>query len=246
MSRAGQSCEPPAGEPSRDLRSRKGLGSVPGATSLPELRLGAPLCVREYPLRWAGFDTARRPVLLTTAAVANKSLYDRKLCKFYFSTDTLMKVVMISKLCKDQGERSCVFLLQGSEGAWAVLLEASLAPASRGAGFSRPGPPAAGPVLVLALDFVSVRSWTRTCSQAPPREVTSGCCWAVGDGLSLFGGRESPSPRGRAGSPQPLGSVLTRSCAPGAILTPGQWLCRGHGSVPAHLCPLAALGMGHG
>lgn len=46
------------------------------------------LSVCEHPLCWADLDTARLPISLKTAAVVNKSLYDRKLCKFYFFTDT--------------------------------------------------------------------------------------------------------------------------------------------------------------
>lgn len=130
--------------------------------------------------------------------------------------------------------RSCVFLLQHDKRAWVLLLEMSLAPASYRSGFSCPGPPGPGNVLFLVVNFVSVWSWTHACSQAPQPKMTSRCCLAIGDGLSLFRGWESPSLSSHTGSPQPLGLMLTRSCPPGAVLTLGQWLCQGHGSVPAH------------
>lgn len=108
---------------------------------------------------------------------------------FIFLLTLLILVVIISKFCKDRGEWSCVFLLQGDKGAWAVLLEVSLAPASHGAGFSCLGPSLPGNVLVLVVNYVSIRGWMCTCSQTPQPEVTSRCCSAVGDGLSLFHGR---------------------------------------------------------
>lgn len=175
---------------------------------------------------------------------------------FIFLLTVLILVVIISKFCKDGGERSCVFLLQGDMGAWVVLLEISLAPASHGAGFFCPGPSAPGNVLVLVVNFVSIRSWTRACSQAPQPEATPRCCWGWAQPVSRPGGpvpeRTCRVPAAPGLGADPLPSPLGRfspqdggfARAPGRSLhavpaLPGEQARESH-----H--PLAALGMGHG